>query len=300
MQVLMNLMRKNTSSSKLSLIEIKENTMKKFLLIVLLMFPLMNIISKADWASESTEFIQKQQEQQRQMDQAAQYQQQQAEYQQQQQAAAIVYYGAIAIDPVTRQYGATWNYQNSSEALYSAQERCAKNSNTNRCESYWSSYAYTAVAISNDDKTVQFASSGSYDDAWKKALKKCENLKSTLTECEIAIMTSNSAEPDEKRWGAIAYDPNTGNLGTSWSQYTRKEANWNAMEACNSKGCLVMASQKRYGAMAMSPDKGLYYGSSDKNMKDAEKNAIRDCKKEYKSKTCDIVGRGMAEAQANF
>ena len=25
-----------------------------------------------------------------------------------------------------------------------------------------------------------------------------------------------------------------------------------------------------------------------------------NCKKEYKSKTCDIVGRGMAEAQANF
>ena len=68
--------------------------MKKILLIVLLMFPLMNIISKADWASDSTEYVQKQQEQQRQMDQAAQYQQQQAEYQQQQ-VAAIVYYGAI-------------------------------------------------------------------------------------------------------------------------------------------------------------------------------------------------------------
>ncbi len=204
-------------------------------------------------------------------------------------------YGGVAVDPTTRKYGATWNYDNGDDAKYEAVRLCASSSNSNRCIGYWFSYYYTAVAISSDDKVTKFGASDSYDSAWNSALKECS--KAGGNDCEVILMSSSTSEPDEKRWGALAYDPDTKDSGFSWNYYTKREAREAALKSCNSSGCLVSGFQSKYGAMAISPDNKLYFESSGKNMKDAEKQAIKGCKKEFKAKTCEIVLRGNAEAE---
>ena len=205
------------------------------------------------------------------------------------------YYGGISIDPATRKYGATWNYSNGNEAQNRALELCRKNSGSNRCISHWASYYYTAVAISSDDKVTEFASSDSYGTAWDNALKACKNAGGY--DCEVVLMGSNSSEPDEKRWGSLSYNVKTGAMGISWSHYTRREAVAGSEKACGSAECASLGFQSKYAAMAISPDSRLIVGTSGKNMKDAEKDAIKKCKKNYKVKTCEITVKGMAERE---
>lgn len=205
------------------------------------------------------------------------------------------YFGGVSIDPSTRKYGASWNYKNGEDARNSAKKICSESSNSDRCVSYWSSYYYTAVSISTDDQVTKFGTSDSYDSAWNAALKECQ--KAGGNDCEVVLMASSTSSPDEKRWGALAYNPETEKYGFSWNHYTRREANEAALKECGNSGCLVSGFQSKNGAMAVSPDGQLYFASSGKNMKDAEKEAVKGCKKKYKSKTCEIVLRGHAEAE---
>ena len=68
-------------------------------------------------------------------------------------------------------------------------------------------------------------------------------------------------------------------------------------KSCGSPECASLGFQSTYAAMAMSPGKELIVGLSNKNMKDAGKDAIKRCKKEFKVKTCEIVLEGMAEGE---
>ena len=110
-------------------------------------------------------------------------------------------------------------------------------------------------------------------------------------------MTSNSAKPDEKRWGSLSYDTKTGKWGKSWNQYTRREAVAESEKFCGEPGCSSLGFQSKYAAMAMSPTQNLMVGTSSKSMKEAEKEAIKRCKKEFKAKSCEIVVQGMAESE---
>ncbi len=202
-------------------------------------------------------------------------------------------FGAVSVDPITREFGAVWNYSNSNSAEYDAKIICKKNSNSNRCITTWSSFYYTAVAISSDNKVVKFGTSDSYQSAWDKALKDCN--KTGGIECEVAIMTSSSSAPDRKLWGAIAYDPVTGERGVSWSSHTQKEAFNAAIQACGKAECQAAGFQSKYAAMAKDSGKNLKMGYSNKNMKEAEQEALKACKKAFKVKSCEIVIEGMSE-----
>ena len=108
-------------------------------------------------------------------------------------------------------------------------------------------------------------------------------------------MTSSTSSPDEKRWGSLSYDIKTGKWGKSWNHYTRREAIAASEKSCGTIDCRSLGFQSKYAALAMSPNGGLVLGSSGKNVKDAGKEAIKRCKKEFKVKTCEIVMDGMAE-----
>ena len=204
-------------------------------------------------------------------------------------------FGGVAVDPSTRTFGATWNYKNGDNAQSKAEQICAENSKSNRCIGYWSSYYYTAVAMSSDDVVTRFGSADSYDSAWNTALKACINAGGN--DCEVMLMASSTSSPDEKHWGALAYDPETQNYGISWDAYTRREANEAALKECKNKSCLVLGFQAKYATFALASEERLYLGLSNKSMKDAEKDGIKGCKKDYKVKTCEIVLRGYAESK---
>ncbi len=203
-------------------------------------------------------------------------------------------YGGVSIDPVSREYGAAWNYSDGESAQNAAKKICTQNSNSNRCISYWASFYYTAVAISSDDKVTKFGASDSFDSAWNSAITACQ--KAGGNDCEVVLMASSTSKPDEKRWGSLSYDPKTGKWGKSWNHYTRREAVAASEKSCNSPGCMSLGFQNTYAAMAMSPGQELIVGFSNKNMKDAGKDAIKKCKKKFKVKTCEIVLEGMAES----
>lgn len=111
-----------------------------------------------------------------------------------------------------------------------------------------------------------------------------------------SINDSNSGKPDEKHWGFLSYNVNTGKAGRAWNHYTRREAVAASEKACGGPECALLGFQSKYTAMAISPDKELIVGFSGKNMKDAEKDAVKKCKKEFKVKTCEVVVKGMAES----
>ena len=202
-------------------------------------------------------------------------------------------WGSISVDPVTRELGAVWNYPDSKSANYDAEAICAKNSKSKRCTTNAASFYYTAVAISSDDKVVKFGSSDSYDSAWDKALKDCK--KAGGLECEVAIMASSTSEPDRKLWGAVAYDPVSKARGVSWGQHTQKEAFNAAITVCGKEGCQAAGFQSKYAAMAGDSKNNLKMGYSNKDLKEAEDEAIKACKKSFKVKSCEIVTMGMSE-----
>ena len=202
-------------------------------------------------------------------------------------------FGGISVDPVTREFGAVWNYSSGESAQNDAEMICKESSKSKRCVSTWFSFNYYAVALSSDDKVVEFGSSDySYDTAWKEAEKKCN--KAGGVKCEVVILASNSSKPDRMLWGGLAYDPISGMRGVSWSQHTEKDASYVARNMCG-KECLVAGFQSKYAAMAQSTGNNLKMGYSNKSMKEAEKEAIKECKKAFKVKSCEIVMNGMSE-----
>ncbi len=202
-------------------------------------------------------------------------------------------FGGVSMDPVTREFGAVWNYSDGESAQYDAETICKENSKSKRCASTWFSYYYSAVAISSDDKVIKFGNSDSYDNAWKEAIKNCK-IAGGL-ECEVALMASSNSEPDRKLWGALAYDPVSGMGGVSWNKHTQKEAFDAAIKVCGKEGCLAVGFQSKYAAMAQNVGSNLKAGYSNKSMEDAEKEAIKECKKAFKVKSCELVIAGMSE-----
>ena len=80
-----------------------------------------------------------------------------------------------SIDPVSRKYGAAWNYSDGESAKYASEKICVQKSNSNRCISHWASYYYTAVAISSDDRNCLVIDVPSISDEKRKMLERIAN-----------------------------------------------------------------------------------------------------------------------------
>ena len=196
-------------------------------------------------------------------------------------------YGAVYLDPVTRNYGAVWNYNTGTKAADDASGICK----SNRCTGNWFGSSYVAISVSDDDKIVGYATGYKYSNVMKESLKKCKNEGGV--NCSMAITGSTTSKPTYFYWGGLSYDRTTGDSWMISGQLKRKDAVAIVAKPCKSS-CPTFTFQEKYGALALSPNGTTALGVSEKSSKDAEKDALKNCQKQSKEKECKIVGNAKS------
>ena len=198
---------------------------------------------------------------------------------------SATYYGGIAINPTTRYFYSAWNYQDGKKAEAAALKGCG----SNKCISIWASYNYMAIAISEDEKNWGYGYSDNHDSAWNKAVDMCQESGKT---CHVALV----GYPDEKAryiyWGGIAYNPDTGLTGKTSDELRKIDAENSALQnaGCNNDtNCYFYAFQRSYGAFAKGQSNKIYSATSNKSLRDAEKQAEKKCKDDTGDKQCKAL-----------
>lgn len=107
-----------------------------------------------------------------------------------------------------------------------------------------------------------------------------------LNACNTSKQAVSSPIRWATRWGAIAVDDHTGNVGTIASQSSASEAKRIALERCGSKGCeIVMEYHNQCAAIAWGTK--VYNASGAATGDEAAKRALRLCGKD--ANDCKIV-----------
>lgn len=208
-------------------------------------------------------------------------------------SSRTTYYGGMAINPYTRKFGSAWNYQNGKEAEKQALKNCGSDS----CVSTWASSSYMVIAISEDEKYWGYSASNTQSTAWSGAVAECQKSGKT---CHVALV----GYPDEKAryvyWGAVAYNPDTRQTGKTSNEFRKRAAENAALVSggCTyNPNCYFYAFQTAYGALAKGESNQVYSGSSNKSLKDAEKQAEKNCKKESGDKQCKALVSSAKEVK---
>ena len=198
---------------------------------------------------------------------------------------SITYYGGIAINPHTRSFYSAWNYRNGEEAEAAALKGCGGNS----CVSTWASSTYMAIAISEDEKNWGYGASNNQSDAWDKAVSMCQKSGKT---CHVALVGYPNEKARYVYWGSVAYNPDTGQTGKTSNELRKRAAENQALvnSGCTyNPNCYFYAFQTAYGALAKGESNKVYTGTSNKSLKDAEKQAEKNCKKGTGDKQCEAL-----------
>lgn len=199
-------------------------------------------------------------------------------------APSVTYYGAIAIDPYTRKFYSSWNYKDGEEARSAIMKDCGKS-----CVSTWASYNYMVIAISESNKYWGSDASDNYDNAWNGAVNACQKSGEI---CHVALVGFPESKANYIYWGGLAYNPDTGVSGKSADNTIKQQSEINALKnaGCTQyTNCSFLAFQNGYAAFAKNESGQLFQSVSNKNLKDAEKNAVKACKKEGTDKKCTVV-----------
>ena len=201
-------------------------------------------------------------------------------------APKITYYGGIAINPRTRSFYSSWNYRNGEDAEAAALKGCG---GSNSCISTWASSAYMAIAISEDEKSWGYGSSNDHGEAWDKAVAMCQKSKKI---CHVALIGYPNKEAVYVYWGGVAYNPHTGSTGKTSDELRDIDAEESVAKQTGCDGddkCYFYTFQYGYGALAKGESNRVYSGSSNKSLKDAEKEAEKKCKKDSGDKQCKAI-----------
>ena len=203
------------------------------------------------------------------------------------------YYGGIAINPYTRKFHSAWYYQNGEEAESAALKGCGVNS----CVSTWGSSSYISIAISEDEKNWGYGASDSQSEAWNKAIAMCQKSGKA---CYVALV----GYPDQKAryvyWGGVSYNAQTGSTGKTSNGLRKAEAENTVLQnaGCSKNTeCYSYSFQYAYGALAKNESNQVFSGSSNKSLKDAEKQAEKNCKKESGAKQCKALVSSEKESK---
>ncbi len=196
---------------------------------------------------------------------------------------STTYYGGMAVDVKTRKFSSAWNYQDGESAKQEAMKSCG-----NMCVGTWASSDYMVIAISEDDKNWGYGASDKYATAWQDAINMCQKSNKV---CEVAIVGHPTSKADYVYWGALAYNTRTGAVGVGKQGIRSKDTSQAALDngKCLNNECTFFAFQENFGALAQTSAGIFYKGVSNKNLKEAEKQAVKNCKKESKEKTCEVV-----------
>lgn len=197
-------------------------------------------------------------------------------------------YGAVAINPATRQFWSAWNHDSAYSAETYVQPPCGS-------QCVWASFAEDVmyVALSDDDKFWGYSTSSADD-----ARDKCR--ASGGTTCETVLAAGSGGEAKYWQYGAVAVGPNNA-TGASWNHYRRGDAEKAALQSCGHKDCWAFTFQGGYGAIARKTGTGELFGewsafdSPEINKRDnVQSKVISSCEKEFGAGSCEIVIMGAA------
>lgn len=106
------------------------------------------------------------------------------------------------------------------------------------------------------------------------------------------VYNDYSSPASDRVFGAIAFDPTTGNSGFAQEQYSSDDAKHYALKACNSKNCTVLGTFRAgsCGALAYSQSDGkyAYVGRSQSGRKKLNQKAKEKCEKNG-GENCKII-----------
>jgi hypothetical protein len=196
-------------------------------------------------------------------------------------------YGALAVDPKTRKVFSAWNFDDVDGPEKDVVGRCGK-----QCT--WVSFGEDRawIAFSDDDKIGRSSVISSED-----AENKCRDAGGV--NCVTVAEGSSTAESKYLYFGAIAYDPTSGQRGAVWQHLRRGEAENAAKQRCSAPSCSIHSFQSNYSSMAMSEAGTLYTQWSNVSEEDAAQLAVNRCKRE-KGKKCLTVQIGSSYRAATL
>jgi len=112
----------------------------------------------------------------------------------------------------------------------------------------------------------------------------------------VAVLALFTSAPAVAGWGAIAYDEQSGQLGSSWNQTTRERAAELALRHCGSQDCHVHAVEpKGCGALAKSDQDKAWGGADRETLEAARKEAIEHCQTHTSLGKCAVSVSGCNE-----
>ena len=185
------------------------------------------------------------------------------------------YYAAIAINPYTRKSAYAYNYTDI---------RAAENYVRNSCgaDCIWMSTEDVAyIALSEDGGTY-----GTSRRSARDAIDTCGK-----NDCDWAIMTGTGDAAATHIFGGLSYSVSTGQGGQSWLNLAASWAKEGALKHCTASDCWAYAYDSEYAAMAVNPQ-GRLFAKGANSMGETVREAIKYCKQEGKTDTCDIVMLG--------
>lgn len=123
-------------------------------------------------------------------------------------------------------------------------------------------------------------------------------LSASLITAGFAVL-STSAFATTTYWGAIAYDPSTGNWGDSWNYATKSEASAKALTECGDGGCTVVNAYDSplCGALAESTN-NVWDAPSANGLGEAKYEALETCITNH-GMNCRITAAACADQQAS-
>jgi hypothetical protein len=103
------------------------------------------------------------------------------------------------------------------------------------------------------------------------------------------VLLSLAATPGWARFGAVAYDENSGRYGASFDQKTQSQAFEKALRQCAGAGCRVHPVEPAgCGALALSNGDKAWGGADRATLADAERAAIAHCRRNAKTGVCTV------------
>jgi hypothetical protein len=191
-------------------------------------------------------------------------------------------YGAVAIDPATREVTSAWNYDDINVARDYVVSQCGKH-----CTWIAFSEDFAYIALSDDDR-ISATSVKSGADA------KAQCTMAGGIDCSIVVDASSTGGSDYWYFGSIAYHGVTGASGAGWNYRRRSDARAASLQSCANAGCWAYTFQTGYGGIALADDGNLFGAWSARGEEVAGRAALKDCEKAKGKKTCSIVYTGSA------
>jgi hypothetical protein len=102
------------------------------------------------------------------------------------------------------------------------------------------------------------------------------NRHAVLLLCALALAAGSAPARAADLFGAIAFSPTTGKVGTGWNFGAKAEASTEAVNQCGSGDCDTVVVFPNCGAIAVGDGFGMGF-SADRSVAKSEETALQNC-----------------------